>query len=121
MNNDTVHFQILIDQAGYKQYSIGNINGYHYIKINNIRLQNNGNHQYVIRMKSNILQFESGSPTNDILFMHRNGASEIDNPICLYAQLQTWIDFTITDYDTNAAPANFQYILLHCEATPVKT
>lgn len=114
--HDFTSFQILIDQAGYKQYSVGGLAGKYKIHINNIRLVNAGAQQYIIRMKSNILQYETGSPTNDILFCHRDGANEIDNPICIDAQLQTWIDFEITDYATGVAPVGFTYILVDFRA-----
>jgi len=112
---DSVDFQILIDQAGYKSYPVP-LQGYYKIKIKNIRLLNTGAQQYVIRMKSNQLQLENSVPTNDILFIHRDGAPATVEPIILNAQLTGWIDFTITDYSTGNAPVNFQYILLHCQA-----
>lgn len=111
-DNDYTSFQILIDQTAYKQYALGGLSGRYKIHIDNISLINAGAQQYVVRMKSNILQYETGSPTNDILFTHRDGANELSNPICIDAQLQTWIDFEITDYATGVAPVGFTYILL---------
>ena len=112
----SINFQILIDTAGYKQYSIGNLQGSYLVTIKNINLQNAGA-EYIIRLKSNILVLDSGSPTNDILFHHIDTKPSIINPLYCYAQLQTWIDFTVTDYATGLDPVGFQYILLHCEAT----
>jgi len=110
--SDYTSFQILIDQTAYKQYSLGGLSGKYRVHIDNISLLNAGAQKYVVRMKSNILQYETGSPTNDILFMHNDNSNEIVNPICIDAQLQTWVDFEITDVATGAAPAGFTYILL---------
>ena len=115
MSNKPINFQILIDSADYKQYSIGNLQGSYSVTIKNINLMNTGI-EYMVRLKSNILQFESGSPTNDILFFHNDTKPNLIVPIHFNAQLQTWIDFTVTNYATGLAPAGFQYILLHCEA-----
>lgn len=112
MMNEYTSFQILIDQAGYKQYPLGGLSGKYMVHIDNISLLNTGAQQYTVSMKSNILQYETGSPTNDILFTHRDGANEIVNPICIEAQLQTWIDFQITDIATGSSPAGFTSILL---------
>jgi hypothetical protein len=122
--NSTIYFQILIDSANYKQYPIGKLQGSYVVKITNIQYSVNpsvsADAQCLVRLKSNILQYDNGYPTSDILINHYPNRSDLTNPIYLNARLQTWIDFTITTSVNGAAesaPANFQSILLTCEAT----
>jgi hypothetical protein len=111
------NFQILIDSAAYKQYSIGNLNGNFKFTINNIQYYNQS--AQLIRLKSNLIQFDNGSPTNDILFNHNPHITDLSNPITFTGNFQTWIDFTVTDYTTNVAPDFFSHILLHCTAEKI--
>ena len=114
-----INFQIIIDQAGYKQYSVGNLQGNYLIKIKNIQYHDLNNTFFgLIQLKSNILLFDSGSPNKYISFIHSPNKPDIINPIYVNGILQTWIDFQVIDYDTGNAPINFKYIVLHMEATP---
>jgi hypothetical protein len=119
MSDKPVNFQIVIDDASYKQYSIGNLQGPYLIKIKNIEyFDTNNTYVGLVRLKSNILFFDAGSPTKDIIFNHSPSRPDLPNSIYLNAQLQTWIDFQVIDYETGNAPANFKYCVLHMEATP---
>ena len=122
--NSTVYFQILIDSTGFKQYPIGQLQGSYVVKITNIEYSVNPavavDSQCLVRMKSNILQYDGGYPNNDILFNHYPTRADLINPVYCNARLQTWIDFTITasvNGGAETASANFVSILLTCEAT----
>ena len=122
--NSTIYFQILIDQADYKQYPIGRLQGSYVVKITNIQYCVNpsvaADAQCLIRLKSNILNYDSGYPTSDILVNHYPTRADLIHPIYCNARMQTWIDFKITTSVNGGAeskPANFVSILLTCEAT----